>query len=237
MTALRRAMRCTPRDRATVITAGSPSGIAEAANATTSVNISAGLSPRHTTPSTKVTADARRMTAASHRPKRPICSSNGVAARSTPDSRVLMRPSSVSEPVAITTPSPWPKTATVPVKHVDLRSPSSVSASTGSGVLATGTDSPVRAASSMRSSRELRIRRSAGTRSPEARRTTSPGTRSAAGMSTIRPSRWTRVRGASMARIESSADAARPSWTKPMSAFTITRPSGLPCLSSGPGMR
>lgn len=46
-----------------------------------------------------------------------------------------------------TTPVPWPAVTSVPENAIERRSPSGVSAATGSSDFSTGTDSPVRAAS------------------------------------------------------------------------------------------
>ncbi len=86
----------------------------------------------------------------------------------------------------------------------------------------TGTDSPVRADSSTWKFFVSNSRRSAGTRSPEASSTTSPGTRRSASSAWRWPSRRTRACSESMSRMASSALAALPSWTKPISALTTT---------------
>ncbi len=206
----------------TVMIAGSPSGIAEAVRATAIMNISPGGWPRQSVPSTKVPATISRMTAASQRPKRSICRSKGVDMACTWVSIRLIRPSSVSAPVATTRPLAWPYTTRVPDQAMPLRSPSGASGSTASVVFSMGSDSPVSAASSTRRLRTSSRRRSAGTLSPEASSTISPGTSSPASTSTRLPSRRTVARADSSLRMLSSADAALPSWMKPITALTST---------------
>ena len=115
-----------------------------------------------------------------------------------------------------------------------LRSPRGASAATLSMCLSTGMDSPVSADSSQRNSLTCSSRRSAGTRSPEASSTTSPGTRPAASISWRWPSRSTTACGDSMARMASSADSALPSCTKPMAALTSTAASSTPVSTQCP---
>lgn len=103
-----------------------------------------------------------------------------------------------------------------------LRSPRSASSSTGSVCLSTGVDSPVSAASSVRSRLASSRRRSAGTRSPLSSITMSPGTRSSAEMVWRLPSRSTLACGESMLRMLSRACSALPSWKKPIKAMMIT---------------
>jgi hypothetical protein len=55
------------------------------------------------------------MKAVSHLANASICSTSGVVSRSTPDSMPLMRPISVSVPVATTTPSACPAATMVPL--------------------------------------------------------------------------------------------------------------------------
>ncbi|MCY1535926.1 hypothetical protein D9M68_713530 [compost metagenome] len=106
--AWRRAMRCTPSASVTVMMAGRPSGMAEAASATTIKNISAGACSRHSTPSTKVAAASARMVSARMRPKRSIWRSSGVLMLRIPASMRLIWPSSVRLPVATTMPVACP---------------------------------------------------------------------------------------------------------------------------------
>ncbi len=120
-----------------------------------------------------------------------------------------MWPISVPSAVATTTPRPWPATTSVPAKAIEARSPNGAAAPTGTTALATGTDSPVSAASCTASCAVQVRRRSAGTRSPASISTMSPGTTSAAGSVTRWPSRSSATRGASIFRIAASAFSAR----------------------------
>jgi hypothetical protein len=112
--ARRRDIRCTPIARVTVMIAGSPSGIADAARATAIMNISETLWPRHSTPMAYVNALRTRMTIASTRPNRLIWRNSGVAVGEMPVRRSLMSPISVWTPVPTTTPVAWPCTTRVP---------------------------------------------------------------------------------------------------------------------------
>ena len=78
-----------------------------------------------------------------------------------------MRPSSVSLPVATTTPVARPDTTIVPENAMLSRSPTVALAGTGSVFFSAGTDSPVSAASSVRRFFASMSRRSAGILSPE----------------------------------------------------------------------
>ncbi|GEM_PF-4926493 len=108
------------------------------------------------------------------------------------------------------------------------RSPKAASAATAVSSLSQGTDSPVSTASSARRLRAVRMRRSAGTLSPDARMTMSPGTSWSAATSWRSPPRSTVAWCESMWRIASSADSALPSCKKPMIALTITAPNSTP---------
>lgn len=108
------------------------------------------------------------------------------------------------------------------------RSPSGASPATGASFLSLGTDSPVSTASSARRLLAETMRRSAGTLSPEASSTMSPGTSCAAATSCRSPPRSTVACGESMRRMASSADSALPSCTKPMRALMTTAPSSTP---------
>src|SRR5262249_15799438 len=77
-----------------------------------------------------------------------------------------MRPSSVSLPVATTTPVARPDTTMVPENDMHSRSPTVALAETASVFLSAGTDSPVSAASSVRKFFASTRRRSAGILSP-----------------------------------------------------------------------
>ena len=140
----------------------------------------------------------------------------------TSPSSALMRPISVSTPVATATPAPCPAATIVPEKAMPLRSPSAASAGTAASLFSAATDSPVSTASSIRRPRALMSLRSAGTRSPASISTMSPGTISAAATLARAPSRTTLALGEIMLRMAASALSALPSCTKPTMAFTTT---------------
>ena len=110
-------------------------------------------------------------------------------------------------------PRPWPAETIVPENAIDVRSPTPASARHGIAAFEDGTDSPVSADSSMRSWNAWKSRTSAGTLSPGTSRTTSPGTRSAAGTVAQAPSRRALASADSILRMPASAFSARPSWT------------------------
>ena len=102
------------------------------------------------------------------------------------------------------------------------RSASGVGRGRAAGRLSTGSDSPVSAASFVRSAAASRRRASAATRSPASSRRRSPRTTSAAGTTTACPSRTTRARGAVRRASAATARSARCSCTNPISAFRTT---------------
>ena len=214
--ALRRAIRRAPRARATVTTAGSPSGMAATARLTATRNIVSGDSPR-ATPAAKTTAQTTKASPASPLPRVERRRWSGVWPPACSCSSSATRPRAVDIPVVSTMPAPRPYTTAVPLKATlrwSARTPSGTSGS-GSVVFSAGSDSPVRAASLIRSARASRRRRSAVTMSPASRRTRSPGTSSGAGTMSVSPSRTTRAVGLDMALRASRACSARYSWTKP----------------------
>ena len=107
-----------------------------------------------------------------------------------------------------------------------LRSPSGTSPPSGaSSVPATlfaGTDSPVRAASSIFIEALSRMRQSAGTESPASSTTTSPTTSSEEDTATILPSRTALLCAADISCRAARASSALDSWTTPSTAFTTT---------------
>ena len=108
---------------------------------------------------------------------------------------------------------------------MSTRSPSGTSLpGTGSTRLATGVLSPVSPASSISSVAATRTRPSAGTLSPASKLTTSPGTRSSAGTSTIWPSRLTAAVMINICRSAATLSAALPSWCRPITALSTVRP-------------
>ncbi len=94
--------------------AGRPSGIAEAVSATTIMNMSPGFCPCQNVPRMKVARARTRMITASQRLNCSICRSSGVDSACTCCSMAPMRPSSVSAPVATTSPLAWPLLTRVP---------------------------------------------------------------------------------------------------------------------------
>jgi hypothetical protein len=133
-----------------------------------------------------------------------------------------MRPISVRIPVATTTAFPRPYVAAVPLHTMLWRSPSPASFSIAAVSLATGRLSPVSALSAVCRAVDWTIRASAGMVSPSSMMMTSPGTISAAGTCRRWPSRTTWACAADIFRSAATAEAARPSWTNPRTAFSIT---------------
>ena len=164
--------------RAMVTMVGSPSGMAATASVTAASTASARGYPRRR-PMTSRRIDTATMAAAIHFPMTPSCRVRGVSRSEASVSIREIRPSSVSWPVATTTPLAVPYVTRVPLYAMPRRSPIPACRSTASALFSTGTDSPVRAASSTFSVRTPARRRSAGTLSPECSSTTSPGTSSA----------------------------------------------------------
>ena len=154
-----------------------------------------------------------RMTIVSTLPNESSCFVSGVARLPASPTRAWMRPISVRAPVAVTMPRPCPAETIVPENAIEARSPTPAPASTASVCFDEGTDSPVSAASSIRSCEASTSRTSAGTLSPGMRRTRSPGTSSAAGIVAHVPPRRTVASVESMPRMPASAFSARPSCT------------------------
>ena len=97
-----------------------------------------------------------------------------------------MCPTSVSMPVEVTTNVAEPRVALVFMKTMSTRSPSVVSGSESAAMsLGTGSDSPVKGASSTSRVAAVMSRPSAGMRSPASIETMSPGTSSSAATSVI----------------------------------------------------
>ena len=108
-----------------------------------------------------------------------------------------------------------------------LRSPRGTSLPSSStsrtvAILLTGTDSPVRAASSIFMEALSMMRQSAGTESPASRITRSPTTSSEDGTLTTLPPRTTLLWAADISWSAASASSALDSWTTPRTAFTTT---------------
>ena len=170
------AILCTPRARATVTIAGSPSGIAATARATATRSIWATELP-FSMPAAKTIAliamhiiPILLLTVLSS-----IC--KGVMP-SSPWTILAIFPISVYCPVPVTTAVHLPFTMVVPLKRRFFLSPNGRRwLSMIAVVLVTGSDSPVRIDSSACRFTCFMIRQSAGTRSPADILTISPGTR------------------------------------------------------------
>ena len=133
----------------------------------------------------------------------------GVSSSSSPSSMPAMCPTSVPMPVATTMPAPRPAVTMAVANAMFDRSPSGAPGrTTVEASFSTGTDSPVSAASCMRSPAASTRRRSAGAMLPSPSCTRSPGTRSRAGTTISTPSRTTRASGALIDLSASSEDCA-----------------------------
>jgi len=131
-----------------------------------------------------------------------------------------MRPISVCVPVPTTTPRALPERTTVPI---NAHAPKAASAPrTHAATLSAGIDSPVSIASSQASPCAVKRRRSAGTISPTASVTTSPGTNSDASISHAIPSRCARAMCRTCARRSAIARTERYSLTKPRPTLSTT---------------
>ncbi len=210
-TALRSAIFCTPRDRVMVTTAGRPSGMAATASATAMSSIDSASVPR-TSPMPNTREAVPRAMTASLFPTLLSSTWSGVDGSSAVSSSAIS-PMAVPRPVSATTALPRPATTAVPANTMESRSPNPASERTGSTNLGAGSDSPVRAASSLSRWATSITRASAGIRSPAASKMMSPGTTSALGSTRSSPSRITRASGADSSLRASRASAARDSWT------------------------
>ena len=112
------------------------------------------------------------------------CLVSGVFSTVVACSMPLMWPTSVDIPVVTTRIVPAPRVTWQFMNAMSIRSPSAASAATASTCLGDGTLSPVRADSSISRVAAVRIRASAGTRSPASMLTMSPGTSWSIGSST-----------------------------------------------------
>ena len=122
----------------------------------------------------------------------------------------------------------------MPEKARQARSPSAASAPTGATDFSAGTDSPLSIASSILRFFASSRRRSAGTLSPEASSTTSPGTSCSAGRLSRSPPRSTSADSDNILRIASSASSALPSWMKPTIALITITPAITPASTQCP---
>ena len=182
-----RAIACTPRERIMEIIAGRPSGTEATARLIRESSSSPIGISRNTRLKTNSAAIIARMMAKIALPSLSICTSSGVRCFSMPAIIWLMWPSSVSWPVAMTTPTPPPALTVVPEKTRFVRSPSG--------------NSPVRIASSTRKLCASIKRISAGIRSPARNTIISPGTISVVGIVSWLPLRITRASLESILRI------------------------------------
>ncbi|MNK86291.1 hypothetical protein D3C87_1061980 [compost metagenome] len=134
-------------------------------------------------------------------------------------------PISVAMPVATTTARPRPRVTLVFMKAMFRRSARGSAVSPrGSGCLRLGTDSPVKADSSISRSPAWRIRASAAVRSPAVSLKRSPGTTSLAGITISSPSLTTVARGLVIWAKAWMACWALNSWMKPMAELRKTMP-------------
>mmetsp|Transcript_25537 Transcript_25537/g.72294 ORF Transcript_25537/g.72294 Transcript_25537/m.72294 type:complete len:297 (+) Transcript_25537:373-1263(+) len=161
-----------------------------------------------------------------------ICTSTLVFFFSTLETRLLIWPISVSSPLRMTMPRPWPCEMRVAEKQRFLRSPrgtlAGFSASMTVVIFSTGSDSPVRAASCEARLETLKRRRSAGMRSPVASSTMSPTTSSRAGTVERVLSRRTVASDESMALSASADFSALPSWRMPIQVLRMMTPRMRP---------
>ena len=203
-----------------VTTAGSDSGTAATPRLTASTAAPAHDSPWATASastsahSALVIRTSCRESAASRR-----CSGVG---RTRPLTIAAMRPSALEAPVRTTSPRPRPRVTMVP------------DSSSSPASLATGTDSPVIAASSTMTLAASVRSRSPGTTSPASSLTTSPGTSSIAGSSTSLPSRHACAEGAAIRDNASTARWARTSCTTPMVVLRTTTAAMITASARSP---
>ncbi|MFW5395461.1 MAG: hypothetical protein XXXNARYT_001189 [Candidatus Accumulibacter regalis] len=114
------------------------------------------------------------------------------------------------------------------------RSARTVASGSTSPCLATAVDSPVNADSMACKSLARNRRRSAGTLSPAASRTTSPGTSSVEGRRCLQPSRRTVTSLLTERASAARASSARPSWMKPIAALIRVTPKITPESTHSP---
>ena len=217
----RRESRSADASSAAVARSGRPSGTEATARLTPDPTRSSSFRPRSRPPPTTPTPAAIAIG--------PVRLMSSPSRRSTPPGpRAPFEPAaprraSVCRPTATTTAVAWPETRVVPSYSIDVRSAAWAS-NDGVENFFTGRDSPVRLDASTSTAVASRMRQSAGTTSPVASSTTSPGTSSVASMLATRPSRRTSARRLSVrARIRifrSVANRCMP----PKNAFSPTTP-------------
>ena len=212
----------TPMAKTIVTTAGSPSGMAATARLMAIMNISSGAT-FSMTPSTKITA---QITMAPTPRIFPVLSSftcKGVCAGSSSIIIPAILPTCVRMPVSTTTALACPAVTTLLEKTMFRRSPNgALGENFASASFSTGTDSPVREASSAFRLKLSSKRASAGTMSPRLSCNMSPGTSSSDGNTTCFPARMTVAFGDDSFFSASMAFSALLSCTTPTTAFSTT---------------
>jgi hypothetical protein len=182
-----------PRERTTWTTIGNASGIAAIASATAVSNSVLAGCPR-LRPSANITIMVTAAAPTIHSVSVFICRVSGVSSFPVADSISAIFPTCVSRPVLVTIITPLPCVTGVCMNAMSDCSPGPTSwpdsacASFDAGML-----SPVSADSSISSALEPTIRPSAGTSSPAAISTTSPGTSCSARICASAASRRTRA--------------------------------------------
>ncbi len=216
------AILATPMAIATVTATGSPSGIADTAVATATINISDIFSPRQI-PAPNTTAENPRTAIPMSLANLSSLSCIGVRAPSTSLTCSAIWPRTVVVPVSTTTPLPLPLTIIVPVKAIFLWSPGvRLGSFINEVIFSTGIDSPVSAASSALNSIVWNKRRSAGTFPPDAISTTSPGTSSSLAISFSLSFLTTLAFGRTIFLRAFKLSSALNSWTYPTIPLSIT---------------
>ena len=216
------ASRVVPIDRIAVTTAGRPVGIAETAKATAVRKRTSNGVFRARPMRNEISSATPAMTriwfvsALSWRVR-------GVTSSSVAWSIPLMWPTSVDMPVPVTSSVPAPRVTWVFMNARSTRSPSAASPATSSICFGTGRLSPVRADSSISRVAALRIRPSAGTRSPASMLTMSPGTSCSIGTSARAPSRRTLALTTIIFWSAATLADALPSWFRPIAALSSVR--------------
>ena len=140
-----------------------------------------------------------------------------------------MWPTSVAIPVVVTSTVPAPRVTWQFMNAMSIRSPSAASAATASTCLGVGTLSPVSADSSISRVAAVRMRASAGTRSPASMLTMSPGTSWSIGISASSPFRRTLALTTIIFWRAEALASALPSWFIAIQALkTVSRSRKTP---------
>ena len=225
-----------PLDRMAVSIAGSAVGMAAIMNATAVRNSSWSGTPR-AMPRSSDAASAKAARIRIWRVSPLICFVSGVSSAAVAWSIPLMWPTCVSMPVVTTRIVPAPRVTWVFMNAMSTRSPRAASAATASTCLGVGTLSPVSADSSISRVAAVRMRASAGTRSPAWRLTMSPGTSWSMGTSTRSPSRRVLAVTTSVWLRASAADDALLSWFRPITALPSVRRMSMTPVKNCPGRK